>query len=71
MTFISASVNACARRLGGRAGPLQVRRLKGLRVFEGCQAEGGGGWGGVGVGGRRPDPGLLVPDTSRQEAEAN
>ena len=23
------------------------------------------------VGGRRPDPGLLVPDASRQEAEAN
>ena len=29
-------------------------------------------WGGrVGLGGRRPDPGLLVPDASRQEAEAN
>ena len=25
----------------------------------------------VGLGGRRPDPGLLVPDASRQEAEAN
>ena len=25
----------------------------------------------VGSGGRRPDPGLLVPDASRQEAEAN
>ena len=41
---------------------------------------GGGGGGGVrkfgmggrvGLGGRRPDPGLLVPDASRQEAEAN
>ena len=40
----------------------------------------GGGGGGVrksgmggrvGLGGRRPDPGLLVPDASRQEAEAN
>ena len=28
---------------------------------------GGKGW----LGGRRPDPGLLVPDASRQEAEAN
>ena len=27
----------------------------------------GKGW----FGGRRPDPGLLVPDASRQEAEAN
>ena len=27
--------------------------------------------GSVGLGGRRPDPGLLVPDASRQEAEAN
>ena len=39
------------------------------------QAGGGGpffGWGGrVGLEGRRPDPGLLVPDASRQEAEAN
>ena len=43
-------------------------------------AQGGGGGGGVtkfcmggrfGLGGRRPDPGLLVPDASRQEAEAN
>ena len=25
----------------------------------------------VGLGGRRPDPGLLAPDASRQEAEAN
>ena len=25
----------------------------------------------AGLGGRRPDPGLLVPDASRQEAEAN
>ena len=38
--------------------------------------QGGGGGGGVmggrvGLGGRRPDPGLLVPDASRQEAEAN
>ena len=37
---------------------------------------GGGGWhfcmeGGVRLGGRRPDPGLLVPNASRQEAEAN
>ena len=37
---------------------------------------GGGGWrhkicmgGRVGLGGRRPDPGLLVPDASRQQAE--
>ena len=28
-------------------------------------------WGKGWVGGRRPDPGLLVPDASRQEAEAN
>ena len=41
-------------------------------------AQGGGsvtkfvrGEGRVEVGGRRPDPGLLVPDASRQEAEAN
>ena len=33
----------------------------------------GGGGGGVASEnlGRRPDPGLLVPDASRQEAEAN
>ena len=35
------------------------------------RAGGGGVRGGVGLGGRRPDPGLLVPDASRQEAEAN
>ena len=52
--------------------------------FEGPEAEGGGGrsgvgggggWGEgrgwVGLGGRRPDPGLLAPDASRQEAEAS
>ena len=35
-------------------------------------AGGGGGFvGRFGLGGSRPDPGLLVPSTSRQEAEAN
>ena len=41
------------------------------------QGGGGGGvrkfcmGGRVGLGGRRPDLGLFVPDASRQEAEAN
>ena len=54
----TASVCSSSKRLGGVP-----------------QGGGGGGvriaWGAVGSGGRRPDPGLLVPDASRQEAEAN
>ena len=109
-------VNACARRLGSRAGPRTKEGGRAERVGGGWGG-GGGGWGEflrhfpvgatdkpkhgiglqllqgigggptgrgggwrqikfgmggrVGLGGRRPDPGLLVPDASRQEAEAN
>ena len=105
-------VNACARRLGSRAGPRTGKgergflgkaskkgegsrlsrppKSEGWGRFQGSQEgfqgvpshRGGGGpkkgavrkfcmGGRVGLGRRRPDPGLLVPDASRQEAEAN
>ena len=44
-----------------------------LQVMRGGPTE-RGGWGpsqNFAWGGRRPDPGLLVPEASRQEAEAN
>ena len=72
---------------GGEALPLYEPPTGGTLDGIGFQAigggptgRGGGGGGGVtkfcmggrvGLGGRRPDPGLLVPDASRQEAEAN
>ena len=52
----------------------------GLQLLQAMVPQGGGGGGGGAcvtefgeglVGGRRPDPGLLVPNASRQEAEAN
>ena len=82
-------VNACARRLGSRAGGPRRVRLKSPKtakfarfwstpsVEAADRRDRGGGGGpsqnfasGEGLG-RRPDPGLLVPDASRQEAEAN
>ena len=57
--------------------PPQLRFAAPPRDWGGSHRAGGGGGGGVrkfgmgGLGGRRPDPGLLVPDASRQEAEAN
>ena len=62
-------VNACARRLGSRA-PGQDGIAAPPSDWGGSHRAGGGG------GIRKfcigmPDPGLLVPDASRQEAEAN
>ena len=60
-----------------------TQKSKNSRILERCQGAGGGhtgrGWGGGvrhkiwhGEGlGRRPDPCLLVPNASRQDAEAN
>ena len=58
----TASVCSSSKRLGGVP---QGRGGGGGGVRKFCMG------GRVGLGGRRPDPGLLVPDASRQEAEAN
>ena len=63
-----------------QAGPSTASVCSSSKGLGGGPTGRGGGGGGVrkfgmggrvGLGGRRPDPGLLVPDASRQEAEAN